>query len=428
MFGGQDLRSHRDYLFTRDDLDNQLRSKHAQTASAVDGISEAQFLASSDEQILEFVIASSVVHPIQLHEDQARLEQKEARVDVSGDPRRMFFNDERGPFFVPGTGVTVSIPFTGAGWIWECRTNPYDLNPPTGQITATSGSQSGLFIFQMQLAHDEPPEQLKQRYDATMASVRICIERSTNQVETYNNSLEGVVRNAITARRARLEKHRGISAILNIPIRPKADAPSLQRIPIQLKYPPALPVPPKTGLQPEPGIDADTYEKILNIIRHEGRTFETAPGTFAKHDEEELRDIILAHLNGHFEGGATGETFRRAGKTDIRIEEKNRAAFVAECKVWRGAGEIERAIDQLLTYLTWRDGKTALVIFNKDVAGLTDLLPRLRDALISHRFSVGESKVNQLGEVRQIMRTAEDEGRRITVHAFLFNLYTSKAR
>lgn len=26
------MRSHRDYLFTRDDLDNQLRSKHAQTA------------------------------------------------------------------------------------------------------------------------------------------------------------------------------------------------------------------------------------------------------------------------------------------------------------------------------------------------------------------------------------------------------------
>jgi hypothetical protein len=50
----------------------------------------------------------------------------------------------------------------------------------------------------------------------------------------------------------------------------------------------------------------DDVEKIteeqVNVIRHEGRSFEATPGTFVKHDEEELRDIILAHLNGHYEG------------------------------------------------------------------------------------------------------------------------------
>jgi hypothetical protein len=72
---------------------------------------------------------------------------------------------------------------------------------------------------------------------------------------------------------------------------------------------------------------------ILTIIRHDGRTFEATPKTYAVHDEEELRDIIRAHLNGHYKGDATGETFRRAGKTDLRIEAESRTAFVAECKV-----------------------------------------------------------------------------------------------
>ncbi|MFC1895726.1 cell division protein FtsA [Thermodesulfobacteriota bacterium] len=48
-----------------------------------------------------------------------------------------------------------------------------------------------------------------------------------------------------------------------------------------------------------PGIRDEDYKHILNVIRHEGRSFEATPGTFAKHDEEELRDIILAHLNSH---------------------------------------------------------------------------------------------------------------------------------
>jgi hypothetical protein len=75
----------------------------------------------------------------------------------------------------------------------------------------------------------------------------------------------------------------------------------------------------------------------LAIIRHEGRTFETTPKTSAKRDEEELRDIMLAHLNGHIQVDAAGEAFRRSGKTEIRIEDASRAALVAEYKVWEGS-------------------------------------------------------------------------------------------
>jgi hypothetical protein len=57
---------------------------------------------------------------------------------------------------------------------------------------------------------------------------------------------------------------------------------------------------PKAAISLNPALE-DDYEFILKVIRHEGRTYETTPKTFAVHDEEELRDIIVAHLNGHYE-------------------------------------------------------------------------------------------------------------------------------
>ncbi len=77
-------------------------------------------------------------------------------------------------------------------------------------------------------------------------------------------------------------------------------------------------------------------------------------------------------LNGTYLGGAVGEAFRNNGKTDICIEEKNRAAFVAECKMWTGQKAIADALKQLDSYLTWRDCKTALIYFvRKKIFGNT---------------------------------------------------------
>jgi len=47
-------------------------------------------------------------------------------------------------------------------------------------------------------------------------------------------------------------------------------------------------------------------------------------------------------LNTHYEGGATGETFNAAGKTDILIRVEDRNVFIGECKWWSGAAGFPR--------------------------------------------------------------------------------------
>ena len=59
----------------------------------------------------------------------------------------------------------------------------------------------------------------------------------------------------------------------------------------------------------------------------------------------------------------TGETFNKSGKTDILIRHEKKNVFVAECKFWSGAKNHHATIDQILSYLTWRDSKAAIVYF-----------------------------------------------------------------
>jgi hypothetical protein len=176
------------------------------------------------------------------------------------------------------------------------------------------------------------------------------------------------------------------------------------------------------AVQP-PTISDEDYEYILRIIRHQGRTFETTPKTYEVHDEEELRDMLLANLNSHYEGQASGETFRKQGKTDIRIEDKNRVAFVAECKVWEGTKKLSGAVDQILAYLTWRDCKASMIIFNKTVSGFSAIRNKVPEILTKHPNFVSQGQVDQLGEWRFRFKSPEDAQRLIIVHVFLFNLY-----
>ena len=100
---------------------------------------------------------------------------------------------------------------------------------------------------------------------------------------------------------------------------------------------------------------------------------ERSPNAFKAMDEEAVRQHFLVQLNGQFEGKATGETFNMAGKTDILLREGDRNVFIAECKFWKGPKAFGEAIDQLLGYATWRDGKTAILVFNRGVETSTVL-------------------------------------------------------
>ena len=186
----------------------------------------------------------------------------------------------------------------------------------------------------------------------------------------------------------------------------------------------ASPAAPEAVLATQRAITDVDHENILSLIRHQCRTFEGTPEAFSKLDEEHLRDVIRSSLNAVYRV-ATAEAFRSHGKTDICIEAESRAAFVAECKVWAGGKGLSDAISQLLSYLTWRDCKTAIIVFNKDVHGFVELLAKkIAPCLQAHRrYSRTISSSPESGEWR--VAFMQDAGTEVVCQVMVFNLHVS---
>lgn len=401
-------------LFNDSDIDVILKNKLTQALYNIDGIPKDQFLSTSEDDLQEHILSSSIIYPIKLHEKSMEMEEEEIKIEIK-DYGRMAI--------VPGIEVTVSIPFTGDSSLWMINPSIRHSPMPEGNIRNPVDNGIGYLDIVIKQPIDEEHRKIKQTLDANIRTIRHFLDIQKTKIELHNANLQDKILEAIRKRRARIKTHDSIVEALKIPLKRNKDAPKIQPLPIRRKLVRPLPIPPKSGLKKEPGILESDYEHILSVIRHEGRTYETTPKTFLKLGEEELRDIILAHLNGHYHGSATGETFRRRGKTDIRIEDHDRTAFVAECKVWGGSKTLADAINQLLGYLTWRDCKAAIILFNKNVAKFSDLLQKVPETFAKHAKLKKNLGGKCVGEWRYILISDEDAMRYIYVHVFLFNLY-----
>lgn len=404
-------------LFSADTLSRELDARLQAVSNAVNHIPQDRFLVSNDDEVIENITHDFKVEPIVLLEDSISMKQQETQVDVSGDQRRYFRSPDSGPFYIPGTRIDVEIPFQGEEWLFHCRTaQMYSVLPRA----KTSGRKLRISIA---IPHDHDREEFKEIYTREVELIKQYIALSCGQVAEFNKNLTRFVGQAVAARRERLRKHANIAELLDIPLAQNPDAPTTTPVTIVVRRPPPLPVAPETGLKPEPGINPKDYKLILHFIRHQGRTFERTPSTFAVHDEEDLRNIILAQLNGYFQGHAGGEVFRNRGKTDLCIEQDNRVAFVAECKNWTGPSSLNEALDQLLGYLTWRDSKAAVILFNTRNKRFSAILESIPETVKDHPLLIRIFDCEESGEWHFLMRSAEDEGRRVTVHIFAFNLY-----
>lgn len=171
----------------------------------------------------------------------------------------------------------------------------------------------------------------------------------------------------------------------------------------------------------EPSLEMELYEDILNTLQQMAFVIERCPSAFKSMDEENLRHHFLVPLNGRYEGAASGETFNFAGKTDILIRESGRNLFIAECKFWQGASGFLKTIDQLLGYASWRDTKTAIILFVRN-KNFSQVLAQLSECLTKHPQFKRLMKVEGEARVRGAFHQSEDREREIIVTVSAFHL------
>ena len=411
-----------DYLFQQGELSGVFRARIDKMKAVIGDLSAERINGATDDELVEHFVSEYRVEPLTIHTDRAEAEYRETKVDVSYDHFRRFIPDGSGPVMVQGDAVTVHVPFTGDPELFKFSPSTFTYNPPKGQVNRRlRGEFIGTVSMTLALPSDASDANrfntwIKEQLD----KLQQYANWSYHDVSNFNQRVPLDARTSVQARRKQLEKQGSLLQKLAIPLRPRDGVPSPIPIPMPKKI--VKPLPPARKVEQEYGISEADYEHILQIIRHESRSFETTPETFAKLGEEELRDIVLAHLNGHFNGDATGERFRKKGKTDICIEYDNRAAFVAECKLWKGQKALLAAIDQLLSYLTWRDTRTALIVWNianKDFSKLQGEMPGL---LQTHQRFIRTLNAGNAGEWRAAFRADGDDSREVLVHVFLVDL------
>jgi len=207
------------------------------------------------------------------------------------------------------------------------------------------------------------PQRIKNSADSVLETIRQQSVHLEENVRTHNNDLPATARYWVDRRRSELRERNQVAEGLGVPIRRRTNIPGTFDVPISRKSIQIKPETPSALQSPETSLPDPMYQEILLVVHDTGRQFERMPSTYLEKDEETLRDHFLLVLEPRFEMSATGETFNKSGKTDILIRFEKKNVFVGECKFWRGQKTHAQTIDQLLSYLTWRDSKAAIMYF-----------------------------------------------------------------
>jgi hypothetical protein len=256
-------------------------------------------------------------------------------------------------------------------------------------------SQKCLLIEVIDFYND--PEKIKSQYNQELNDLLSNYGNIKGNCSVFNTGLENFIKQCIEFRRQQVLQKNSLLSSLGVPIKKKVGVAETFSVP-NPKLKEKIIVKPivfDKDFKPEPALDDDNFRKILKIINDVGKNFERLPSTYKGKTEEDVRDHILLVLDPNFElGSAGGETFNKIGKTDISLRYDSSVVFVAECKYWKGEKVFLKTIDQLLSYLTWRNSKVAVINFVQN-AEFTDVLQKISASAKTHPNYLKELKQNE---------------------------------
>ena len=349
-----------------------------------------------------------------LNEEQIVVSHREKTFDVYQD-RVNHQNRSSTSIQKIGTIVEMTVPFTGDPDVFMIRPSSFTPSSPRGRIVANAIS------FEVE-GIDLLPEKVKAIIDQNLGAIRKYLECLRYDVGEFNDRLCRIARIRIDSRQTKLLADRNLLASLGYNIRMRSDAHNTYITPnVQRRLIPTMPPASSSPFVPEPAISDTDYENILSIINNMALVMERSPSAFKSIDEESLRFHILVQLNGHYEGQATGETFNHEGKTDVLIRTNGKNVFIAECKFWSGPKKLIETIDQLLGYLSWRDTKSAIILFNRN-KNISQVLNAIPKTVMSHKNFKKKIPNNGNGRPQFIFRHKDDANRELILTVLVFDV------
>lgn len=296
-----------------------------------------------------------------------------------------------------------------------------EYTQPEESESEVHSDKNGFFIHTYLVL--ENAKEIVEKYEQIVLQM---VTHKNTQIRNGNEAFREKLVNIITERKSKIKIQTDMISKLSqiIPITQRTE-PLSPIVPL-IKKKQIVINPPQPRVSVDPKIDPKILEAIIDVLIRGGRTFETAPETFAKFHEEDLRNILISFLNGNFELHAVAEAFNKLGKSDISLRYSGNNLFVAECKFWGGVSLYNDAIDQLFKYLTWRENIGVLIVFVHE-RDFTSIIRKSKEAASSHTtFIAGTLREKAASYFVTQHIFPEDKEKNIEIHHLLFTIHNPR--
>ncbi len=415
------------YLFEQEYTSHFFGRQKEDLKDEIMNLSDDQILTIKLTELEEYYLSKYTIEPISLCMDKIISSLDKSTMSVP-NPFYSFGYNEPESYETNSYKISYTIPFYGNPFLLRLIPShsiwakfPVDNLLNTENKTYTPSIAFSININSKELEEKENPQAfINQQFDSEFKNYQSMIDYINDEVKDYNNSLSSYIKTLLEIRKNKADSFSNLMSKLTIPLKKNPYAPPLNLIPLSLKK--TVKQFPSQSTQEEWYVSEEDYSNIKKIISQACSSYEHTAITIKELSEEDIRNLLLSNLNTHYDSSASGETFSKKGKTDIRIQFENKSAYIAECKIWHGIKGFEKAINQLFSYITWRDIKTSLIVFNKDIRDFSKVLEKIKQFLDENELKISCSPISK-NEWQYTFKKSLDSDETILLHVIICDIY-----
>jgi hypothetical protein len=164
----------------------------------------------SDEELPQRLADEYGMRVPVLDEDRKYAKKRETQVDVSRDPMR-FISDRSRALYMPGTELSILVPFSGDPGVFNVRPSAFDMNPPRGDVIGNELCFTYRFV--------SSPANLTSEYERAIGQVKKYLDWLRPSAAQLQSELLQLAQTVVTQRMKQAAEHAQILDSLGIPIR-----------------------------------------------------------------------------------------------------------------------------------------------------------------------------------------------------------------
>lgn len=400
-------------VFNEMSVDQFIQNRNKDIEQEVENLEKDVFLEMKELKYVENLVNKYTIKPVSV--DFSGMHGSIEEIDVPNDslmdirfPRNMGLSHKR-------QNITHYIPVSGN--IDLLRLKPSNI--VAHGVEQIKLNDSNEICFEVRV-FDEPKDQIESIRKNKEEMIKVCLSNIEAKVKMFNMSLNKNINGLIESKRERISKQNALLESLGIQVKKRENVPESLSLPIIKKEIAFEKSKVSNKDSNELFLTTEGYQQILRACHDLGVAMERLPNIHRDRGEESIRDILLMLLGINFES-VTGETFNAEGKTDILIKQNKHNIFVAECKFWHGSKKHLETIDQLLSYLTWRESKTAIIYFNKNQK-IQPVLDAIENETPGHKCFVSKGEKIETSWFNYRFHLKDDDSRYLDLAVLVFNL------